>query len=150
MAGGSLPKRFTWYEERADPVGTDNSAGLRPASCLTSIVLQKMDPVARLVVRILLGERYEAPSEKDSRYWMSVLAVLPMMVGSLFYFVPLIQDAPLIGVWAGIALFGVVMLALVGAVFSIPARAARIGIILVGWAILLSYYGRQFVLLMRY
>lgn len=109
-----------------------------------------MDPVARLVIRIFLGERYEAPSEKDSRYWMSVLAVLPIMAGSLIYFVPLIQDAPLIGVWAGIFLFGVVMLALVGAVFSIPIRAARIGVILVGWAILLSYYGRQFVLLMRY
>ncbi len=81
---------------------------------------------------------------------MSVLAVLPIMVGSLFYFVPLIQDASLIGVWAGIALFGIVMFALVGAVFSIPVRVARIGIILVGWAILLSYYGGQFVQLMRH
>ncbi len=97
-----------------------------------------------------MGERYEAPSEADTRYWVSVLAVFPIMMAGLYVLVPHIGNATLVMVWGGLVLFMSILAALVGVVFSIPSRATRIAIILVGWSILLTYYGRQFVLLMRY
>jgi hypothetical protein len=109
-----------------------------------------MDAFARLIARILMGARYEAPSERDTRRWISVLAVLPLLFAIIHLTVAWMADAPLIYVWAGLVVLIVVFAGVVQSVYSLRHRSIRLGIVLFGWGILLCYLGQQFVALMRY
>ncbi len=109
-----------------------------------------MNSLGALIARILMGERYEASSERDTRFWMSVLAELPFLVAIIWLIVQWAVEASLVLIWAGLVVLGLVTVVGVRVIFSIQRRSIRLGIILVGWGVLLSYLGRQFILLMRY
>ena len=107
-----------------------------------------MSSFSTLIARILMGERYEAPSERDTRFWMSVLAGLPFVIAISWLAVPWAAEASLLLIWAGLVVLGVVMALGVWGIFLIQHRSIRLGIILIGWGVLMSYLGRQFILLM--
>jgi len=109
-----------------------------------------MEHFTRLATRTLKGMRYEPPSASDTRFHLSVLAGLPVLIGSGGIFISLPANASLVMVWGVLAAFIGITLALVGAVYYIPSRAIRITLILTGWGMLLSYIGWHFLELMRF
>ncbi len=109
-----------------------------------------MNLLSYLIARILMGERYEAPSERDTRLWMSLLAGMPFVVAIICLVVPWASEASLLSIWVGLAVLLLVVAAGIRFIYVSTRRSIRLGIILVGWGVLLSYLGRQFILLMSY
>lgn len=85
-----------------------------------------MNSLVSLILRILMGERYKAPSERDTRLWLSVLASLPFLVVIAALLVLWISEASTFSLWIGLVVTGVVAVGGVRSIYLIRRRWIRL------------------------